>query len=391
VAGRKTKTKKKTRAAPPKRAQGPREVKRSGRRTREASAAGRRGARTQHYLLLIGEDHNLDPAEEALAPLRIRCDRHVEIREALARDLDGALAVLLAPPLRETRPERAVEMVRDASADLPVFVLVPLDVPDSVTLRLYRSGATAVFAFPLEQKLLPALLGELLGIEAPRMRATDADRALERAIRARLRVLGKAERGLRISVRNGVAKLSGKVDRLWKLRSLDQNVGRVPGVTAIDTRALEVAPSGLPDRVIARSIRNLLEGVSSIEDQTLGVSVHDGHVVLMGTVINREEWLHALDLLAMIEGVRSVTNKTTEAPRRKQADSALARRLQERLAALVSGSEEIRVAVLGGVAVLRGKVPLLATKREAEALLSRDDAVARIVNKIEIDCGGDSR
>jgi osmotically-inducible protein OsmY len=313
------------------------------------------------------------------------------LREALARGLEETLAVLLAPPLPGTRPERAVEMVREASPDLPVFALVPLDLPDAVTLRFYRSGANAVFALPLEQKLLPALLGELLGVEAPPARATDADRALERAIRARLRVLGKTERGLRIAVRNGVVKLAGEVDRLWKLRSLDQNIGYVPGVTAIDARALEVAPSGLPDRDIARSIRSLLKGVSSIEDRTLNVSVHDGHVVLMGTVINREEWLHALDLLAMLDGVRSVTNKTTEAPRRKQVDRALARRLQERLAALVSGSEEVRVAVLGGVAVLRGKVSLLATKREAETLLSRDEAVAQVVNKIEIDQGGDSR
>lgn len=390
MADRNTLTKK-ARSAHPVRAPKPRDVRRAGRQIREASAAGRRGDRPLPHLLLIGEDHNLDPAEEALAPLRTRCDRHADLREALSRGLDGILAVLLAPPLRDTRPERAVKMVRDTAADLPVFVLVPLDVPDSVTLRLYRSGANAVFAFPLEQKLLPALLGELLGIEAPPARATDADRALERAIRARLRVLGKTERGLRISVRNGAVKLAGKVDRLWKLRSLDRNIARVPGVTAIDARALEVAPSGLPDRDIARSIRNLLKGVSSIEDQTLSVSVHDGHVVLMGTVINREEWLHALELLAMLEGVRSVTNKTTEAPRRKRADGALARRLQERIAALVPDSEEIRIAVLGGVAVLRGMVPLLATKREVEALLSRDDAVARVVNKIEIDCGGDSR
>lgn len=169
------------------------------------------------------------------------------------------------------------------------------------------------------------------------------------------------------------------MDRLWKVRSLDESIAHVPGFCATDARKLEVEPSGLPDRDSARSIRSLLNGVSSIEDRTLSVSVHGGHAILMGTVINREEWLHVLELVAMLEGVRSLTNKTVEAPRRKRSDRALAKRLQERLSTLIPASE-----VLGGVAVLRGKATLLATKREAEALIARDGSIARVVNKIEI-------
>jgi hypothetical protein len=61
-----------------------------------------------------------------------------------------------------------------------------------------------------------------------------------------------------------------------------------------------------------------------------------------------------------------------------------ARRLQERISSVVPGSEEIRVAVLGGVAVLRGTTRLLAAKREAAASVLEESSIARVVNKIEV-------
>lgn len=336
-------------------------------------------------LLLVGEDgRRLGAIERTLEPLRLRPRRRADLREVLAEDLDGTAGAVLAPPLRGAPCERAVAQLRRRHRGLPVFVVAPQDEPDDRVGRLYRRGATAVFAWPLERGLLPGVMGELLGVEPRPSLPSDADRSLERAIRARLGVLGRAEKELRIAVRNGVALLAGRVDKLWKVRFLDNDIAHVPGVRATDARKLEVKPSGLPDRDIARSLRILLRGVSSIEDRTLSVSVHAGHAVLMGTVINREEWLHALELITMVDGVRSVTNRTVEAPRRKRSDRALAKRLQERLSMLVPASEGIRVAVLGEVAVLRGKTPLLATRREAETIIARDASIARIVNKIEV-------
>jgi osmotically-inducible protein OsmY len=332
----------------------------------------------------VGEEKHTGNVEEALGSFRLRVDRHLGFQEAIDAGLAGIGAIVLVPPLRGAPCEHAVGVLRRARWDLPAFALVPGGTSDARAAGLYRQGATAVFSWPLEAELFPPVLAELLEIERRSPRRTDADRALQRAIRARLRVLGRAERRLRISVRSGIVSLGGSVDRLWKKRSLENGIAHVAGVRSVEARNLEVAPSGIADRDIARSVRTLLEGVSSVEERTLSVSVHEGHVVLMGTVINREEWFHALELIAAVEGVRSVTNQTLVAPKRKQSDRTLARRLQERLSTLVRESEEIQVAVLAGVAVLRGNAPLLAAKREAETLVSREGSIARVVNKIEV-------
>lgn len=353
-------------------------------RKSSAPRAVRRGARGYPRLALIGGKHRTRPIGEVLRLLRLRVEHYESLPEVLAAGLDGMAAVVLIPALRDAGCERVLGAFASAHAELPVFVLVPDGAHDSRVARLYRNGATAVFEWPLEKQLFPAVLAELLGIQARSSRPTDGDRALERAVRARLRVLGKSEKRLRISVRAGVARLSGQVGRLWKVRSLESSIAQVPGVRSVDVRKLDVEPSHVSDRDIARSVRSLLHGASSIEDQTLGVSVRDGRVVLMGAVFNREECLHALELLAMVEGVRAVSNQTVAAPRRKRADRALATRLRERLATLIPEAEQIHIAVLAGVAVLRGRARLLTTKREAERLVSKEDAIARVVNKVEI-------
>ena len=344
----------------------------------------RRGTPAYPRIAVVGEEQHTANVEEALRSLRLRVDRHLGFQEVIGAGLRGIGAIVLVPPLRGAPCEHVVGVLRRARSDLPVFALVPGVNADARAARLYRRGATAIFSWPLESRLLPPVLAELLEIEPRSPRRTDADRALERAIRARLRVLGRAEKRLRISVRRGVVSLGGSVDRLWKKRSLENGIAHVAGVRSVEARNLKVAPSGIADRNIARSVRTLLEGVSSVEERTLSVSVHEGHVVLMGSVINREEWFHALELIAAVEGVRSVTNLTLVAPTRKQSDRTLARRLQERLFTLVPESEEIQVAVLGGVAVLSGKARLLTAKREAEALVSREGSISRVVNKIEI-------
>lgn len=45
---------------------------------------------------------------------------------------------------------------------------------------------------------------------------------------------------------------------------------------------------------------------------------------------------------------------------------------------------EIRVAVIGRAAVLRGRVPFAATKEAAERLVGADEAVTRVVNKLQV-------
>jgi osmotically-inducible protein OsmY len=175
------------------------------------------------------------------------------------------------------------------------------------------------------------------------------------------------------------------VDRLWKKLAVEDAVAQVPGVRSLSVHRLEVVPSGVTDSEVASAVRSLLQWASSIDQETLAVSVHEGVAVIVGTVLNREEWAHTLELLSMLEGIRSVTNRTEVSPRKKQQLRGHARRLKRSLQALLTDAAEVDLAVVGKVGVLRGRTPSLSVKREAEAILLRDPGIERVVNKIEVD------
>jgi osmotically-inducible protein OsmY len=335
----------------------------------------------------VGEPQKTALLRETFSAVQVRIRESTsfaEFGEALRATTVGI--VLVEPPQAALVEEAAgVAGLRLTASAVPLFVVVSDTATDSQVTRFYQRGATCVFAWPLESATIPTLLREILGVELRSSKPSDADRTLQRAIRTRLRVVGKDEKGLRIATRDGAVSLSGTVDRLWKKRALENAIAQVPGVRSLSAERLEVAPSGVPDSEVAKAVRNLLRGASSIDQETLAVSVHDGFVVLVGTVLNREEWLHTLELLSMLEGVRSVANRTKVSSRRKEHLRGHARRLKRSLVALLTDAEEVEVAVVGEVGVLRGRTLSLSIKREAEAILLRDPGIERVVNKIEVD------
>jgi osmotically-inducible protein OsmY len=336
---------------------------------------------------VVGETDKTAPVREALSSIQVRIRELAgfpEVDQALGTTTVGI--VLVEPPQAALIEEAAgIAAHRPTVSVLPIFVVVPDATTDSQVARLYRSGATCVFAWPLESAVIATLLREILGVELRSSKPSDADRALQRAIRTRLRVVGKDEKGLRISTRDGAVSLSGTVDRLWKKRALEDAIAQVPGVRMLAADRLEVVQSGVPDREVANAVRSLLRGASSIDQETLAVSVHDGFVVVVGTVLNREEWLHTLELLSMLEGVRSVINRTEVSSRKKKQIRGHALRLKRSLEVLLTDAAEVEVAVVGEVGVLRGRTPSLSVKREAEAILLRDPGIERVVNKIEVE------
>lgn len=299
------------------------------------------------------------------------------------RAIAGVKAVVVVPTQR-SRAARLVRALRDAYPQTLLLVGYVGGATDADAAHFYRAGAAGVYSWPDEAVALRETLGELLAGAAPATRASSADRTLKREIGVRLRASGEATAKLEIKVRDGVASVAGHADRLWRKQKIDLLISQVPGVRSVMLRNLVVPPSGRSDGEVSRALRALLRGASSIEDRTLAVTVHDGHAIVKGTVINEEEWEHMRDLIALVNGVRSVTDETVAAPRRKRVDRHVARRLQTAFRSLLRDSEEIRPAVVGRIVVLRGLAPSLATKRDAEKIAKRDPSVERVVNKIEV-------
>jgi osmotically-inducible protein OsmY len=329
----------------------------------------------------------LDAVESAVQELAVDVQRAGNLDEAVAAiaafDVQVIAAVLVAP-LPERPLPTAVAILRDATGPTwPIFVVVPDETPDVQSRRLYHRGATLVFEWPREALLLPRVALEMLDVEPRRSPATSEDLRLEKALRARLALVPGTSKQIRVEVRGGTAILAGEVDTLWMKRRIEQAAEQMPGVASVITRGLSVLPSGLDDREIARNIRALLRGAASVEEQTLAVSVNDGHAILTGTVSSRDELERLRELVANMHGVRSLTDRTDRAPSKKRRDQTVARRLQSMLTQLFPRADA-RVAVIHGVAELTGCVDRLEERRAIESRISRDESIERIASKIEV-------
>jgi osmotically-inducible protein OsmY len=336
-------------------------------------------------VLLLGEPAHTAGLREALASLRVPLREARNPADAQA-SLRVDVAVVVHAPEATAKTARLLRALR---SDHPHRVLLVAAGGDGSTdpdaAPLYRAGAAAVFAWPDEAPAFRETLRELLDAPGPIGSASQVDRTLEREIRERLRLAFDWKPRVRWKVRDRVATVSGRIDRLWKKQKIDTSISQIPGIRSVALRGLEVTPSGRPDSEIARALRALLRGASSIEDRTLAVTVHDGHAVVIGTVVSDEEWEHTRDLIVLTSGVRSVTDQTVAAPKRKRSDRHVARRIEAALRGLVPDSKGVRAAALGRIVVLRGAAPRLATKREAERIARRDPSVERVVNKIEVE------
>ena len=333
-------------------------------------------------IVVVGEAHHTRPVRESLSDLPMELVETADLGSALEGGLaPDTVAVILALPLRGFVAEHAVARIAEQQKpQLHVLVIVPGGYPDSRANSLYEAGATGVLSWSTDADRLDEVITNLIA-EPPR---ENADHSLARTIRARLWTLLEGEDRARLSTHGGGVRLIGRVRNLWKRRRLVSKVEQMPGVARVDARDLDVENSGLADDRIAAAVRELLRGASSIDDRTLAVSVHAGRVVLQGTVVAHEEWNHALELISRVEGVRSVANRTVEAPRRKRRERAVARRLRRTASRQLESPHDLNIAVIGRTAVLRGWVRKRSARADAEQLAHADKAVDRVVNKLQL-------
>jgi osmotically-inducible protein OsmY len=160
-------------------------------------------------------------------------------------------------------------------------------------------------------------------------------------------------------------------------------LSHIPGVKSVAMRDVRVHPVRVSDREIAKTIRTLLKRASNLESSKLSIEVENGRVALAGFVRDRAEMEQAIGLIGHVRGVRDIRNLTSTSPAGKLRDSLIARRLRRLLRYRFPG-EQVRVDVFGGVAALRGRVKRLSTRRDVAELVARDEAVRRILNKIEV-------
>jgi osmotically-inducible protein OsmY len=266
---------------------------------------------------------------------------------------------------------------------LPLYVVTGEQIPARRIRNIYASGATAVFAWPAEAGLLADLLAETFGMATVRGRAEAPDVALGRTIRAHLRLGPRPGSAVRVKVRRGAVTLSGEARSLARKRRIVAAAAAVPGVTRISADGLRVANLGVADSEVERNVRAVVDATSEIDSSRLSISVRNGRVEVRGRVPSRAQFQDLLELIENVKGVRRLRYTVEIADGEPVADHLVRKRLHAALATLFS-EENVELSVYRGVAVLSGRVRSLVAKRQLERLVARNDAVVRVVNKLEV-------
>lgn len=338
-----------------------------------------------HEILVVSARGRAAAVERSLSALRLSV-RHAAWSDSVPAQIrQRTVAMMLVMPLPRISYFNAVARIRGSAqgALLPLLATVPARTPESSVRKLYTAGATAVFHWPRDSFILPGVVAELLALDQVHGHARRPDTALARLVLSRLRLDPGLSRGITVECRDGAVHLGGSTESLWRKHQAEETASQVPGVRRVVSSRLVVLPSGRTDRQVERDIRNLIESASSIDGATLSVKVQNGAASLAGTVSDRAELRRLLDLIANLKGVRALHNLTTIWPRQRAKDSAVARALEKRLEAALPGNR-IELSVFGGVGVLSGKAGSLTVRRAAERILEEENAIERIINKIEV-------
>ena len=117
------------------------------------------------------------------------------------------------------------------------------------------------------------------------------------------------------TVRDGVATLTGQVTQAATISALERNVGRVPGIAAVQTDIQVLPPSVFDDQVRRDVYRAIYDHqhfreYRLLEKPTIHIVVSGGKVTLAGVVRDDVDRTLAHSL-ALQANVRSVTNALT--------------------------------------------------------------------------------
>lgn len=194
-----------------------------------------------------------------------------------------------------------------------------------------------------------------------------------------------AHEGIRVSVSDGVVRLTGTVPTYDDRYLAAEDAWRVKGVREV-VNELRVEPGVVrSDEEIARDVyRALTRDPISVEG--LAVRVAGGVVHLDGVAPNLRAKLAALEAIARIAGVVDVVDDLSVSPTLRRPDAAIARDVEEALRrdARLSDARAVRVAVHDGIVVLDGAVAS-PTEREAALQIARfTGGVRDVVDRLRL-------
>lgn len=227
------------------------------------------------------------------------------------------------------------------------------------------------------------LLAVALPLAFPALAGSREDDAIRLNVEANLRMVHVlAGERLEVEVTDGMVRLTGGVETLYrKWQALDQT-SRVRGVLAIDD-AIDVQGGSRSDSAILDTVKRRFEDLPRVANRNLDVSASDGTVTLKGEVDDARIRFSARDAAADVVGVRAVVDAITS---REQDDETLLKQLTQILgrSSLDHVPGKIEIAVENGLVTLTGDVPRLWERIDAERTVLGVNGVKGVVNQLEV-------
>jgi hyperosmotically inducible periplasmic protein len=191
-----------------------------------------------------------------------------------------------------------------------------------------------------------------------------------------------------VEVVDGKVVLGGIAHSPVSRDAAERDAWLIPGVREVSNqiRIEWVGLAGTPsDDEIQRSVVALLTLSGSLEEQTIHSSVHNGTVVLTGTVDANWKKIRAEELVSDVLGVRWVKNELAVVPSRKLSDRAIAESLVAALERNVHiDMERIDISVDEGRVTISGMVLTPAAYWASYRTALFNPGVRAVVNNLTI-------
>ena len=190
---------------------------------------------------------------------------------------------------------------------------------------------------------------------------------------------------LRVDVTDRVVTLSGTVRSLPQKLAAERAARRVRGVRDVRNEVAVVLPASQTrgDEDLAEAAACVIESDVLVPSGKVGVVVVAGWIELTGVVSRHAERQAAEEAVQRLVGVKGVTNLIELEPLGPERDvkAQVAEALERRPALR---GDRIKVEVVGGLTVLRGRVRTLAERDEAVAAAWGAPGVTRVRDKLRV-------
>lgn len=218
--------------------------------------------------------------------------------------------------------------------------------------------------------------------------AQQTDEDIQREVLLELKWDAKiAPNEIGVSVKNGVATLTGQVDTFSKRWAAERAALRVRGVKGV-ANEIEVrlpADNQHTDPEIAESAARALALDSLVPSDAIKVTVSHGWVTLRGEVNWQYERREAERVVRNLRGVKSVSNLVTVRPRSGPSPDELRKRIEDALVRTAeTDAQTITVTTEGSKIILSGTVRSWAERREAERVAWLAPGVTEVENRIRL-------